>query len=82
MQTLLIFIKLYCIGVILQLTIGMGIFINAQAGPFELCPRMQYFERELGSHTMKTSLIWPYFVSQVLYKNYMREIRESKTWGK
>jgi len=80
MKTIFVLIKLYAIGVLLQLTIGLGILINSQAGPFELCPKMQYFERELGKHTMTTCVVWPYFAGQVLYKHYMTEIRFSKTW--
>jgi hypothetical protein len=80
MRTLVVLFKLYAIGVILQLVIGLGIFVNSQAAPFELCPLMQYYERELGKQTIKTSIIWPYFVGNVLSRYYIDEIRHSKAW--
>jgi hypothetical protein len=80
MRTLIVLFKLYALGVILQFVIGLGIFINSQAAPFELCPLMQYYERELGKHTIKTSPIWPYFAFNVLSRHYIDEIRHSKAW--
>jgi len=80
MRTLVVLLKLYAIGVLFQFMVGLGLLLNSQAAPFELCPRMQYYERELGKHTMKTSPIWPYFAFNVLSRYYIDEIRHSKTW--
>ena len=80
MKTMIVLIKLYAIGVLLQATICIGIIINANAAPFELCPKMQFYEKRLGSHAVKTSPIWPYFMGNVIMKHYMSEIRYNKSW--
>lgn len=80
MKNIYAFLRVYAIGVLLQLMIGLGILLNSQAAPFELCPKMQYFERELGKHTMKTSPIWPYFAYKSVAKYYVDELRHTKRW--
>lgn len=80
MKVLRSIIVVYVLGILLQGFIGLGIVINAQAAPFELCPKMQYFERQLGAHVIKTSPIWPYFMVKAAQRYYIAEIRATKKW--
>jgi hypothetical protein len=80
MKTVFALLRVYALGVLLQLVVGLGILLNSQAAPFELCPKMQYFERELGKHTIKTCAIWPFFAAKAIQRYYIDELRHAKRW--
>jgi hypothetical protein len=80
MRLLRSLLYVYIVGIFIQASIGLGILINAQAAPLELCPKLQYFERKLGDHTIKTSPIWPYFMAKAAKRYYMAEVRATKRW--